>query len=207
MGHTRRSLLLLAAALAVAAGTPGIAEARTERAVFAGGCFWGMQAVFERLRGVTSAVAGYSGGTAPHPTYELVETGTSGYAESVEVRYDPARISYAQLLDVFFTVAHDPTQRDRQGPDVGPQYRSAIFYAGEEQRRTAERAIRALAARHAFAAPIVTQVTPLRGFVAAEAYHQRYYDLHPDEPYIVINDVPKVRALERRFPKLISARS
>ena len=204
---TSRSAFLAASAatVAVLAARARPAAAATDRAVLAGGCFWGMEAVFERLRGVTSVVAGYAGGTDPHPTYELVGTGTSGYAESVEVRFDPARIAYERLLDVFFTVAHDPTQRDRQGPDVGPQYRSAIFYASAEQRAAAERAVRALAARRAFGgAPIVTEIVPLRGFVAAEAYHQHYYDRHPDDPYIVVNDVPKVAALRRRYPQLVA---
>jgi peptide-methionine (S)-S-oxide reductase len=182
------------------------AEARTERAVLAGGCFWGMEAVFERLRGVTNVVAGYSGGAPADARYEVVETGTTGHAESVEITFDPAKISYEQLLTVFFTVAHDPTQRDRQGPDVGTQYRSAIFYADASQQRTAQRVIATLGARRLFTGPIVTQLVPLRGFSPAEAYHQHYYDRHPDDPYIVINDVPKVHALEVRYPQLVAHR-
>jgi peptide-methionine (S)-S-oxide reductase len=201
LARSLAALIAAAALLGVTAPVPG-AAAQTERAVFAGGCFWGMEAVFERLRGVTNVVAGYSGGSLPHPSYEQVETGTTGYAESIEVTYDPAVISYRQLLDVYFGVAHDPTQRDRQGPDVGPQYRSAIFYLNDAQRRAALDAIARLTAQHAFSAPIVTQVVAYRSFAPAEAYHQHYFDQHPDSPYIVANDVPKVQALHARFPQL-----
>ena len=197
---TRAAFLL--GAMALVAGVPRPAAAATARAVFAGGCFWGVSAVFERVRGVTNVVSGFAGGAAGTAHYETVSTGTTGHAESVEVTFDPARVSYQQLLDVFFTVAHDPTQLDRQGPDEGTQYRSAIFYVDDAQRRAAQAEIAKLTAAHAFRAPIVTQVVPLRGFYAAEAYHQHYFDRHPDEPYIVINDAPKVKALREKFPQL-----
>ncbi len=204
---TRRLAIRFAAAFAallLVNTVPAPAGAATGRAVFAGGCFWGMEAVFERLRGVNSVVSGFSGGSALTAHYDLVSTGTTGHAESVEVNYDPARISYEQLLQVFFTVAHDPTELNRQGPDEGTQYRSAIFFADEAQRRAAQAAIARLTAAHAFASPIVTQVVPLHGFYAAEAYHQHYFDHHPDQPYIVINDAPKVRALREKFPRLVN---
>lgn len=200
-----RSLLAVLAALTLIAGLPRpAAAAQTETAVLAGGCFWGMEAVFERLRGVKNVVAGFSGGAAPTAHYELVGTGMTGHAESVEITYDPSQISYAQLLDVYFTVAHDPTELNRQGPDEGTQYRSAIFFATPAQERVARAAIARLTASHRFSAPIVTQVVPLRGFYAAEAYHQHYYDRHPDAPYIVYNDVPKVKALHDKFPQLVA---
>jgi len=171
-------------------------------AVFAGGCFWGVQAVFEHVKGVTSATSGYSGGTLRSPSYEDVSSGTTGYAESVRVVYDPAVVSYGELLRVFFSVVHDPTQLDRQGPDVGTQYRSAIFYRDGEQRRTALAYIAQLTKANTFPRPIVTQVVPFRAFHAAEAYHQDYALRHPDNPYIVINDAPKVTNLRKEFPAL-----
>jgi len=172
-------------------------------AVLAGGCFWGMEDVFENLKGVSNVVAGFSGGSAATAQYETVSTGTTGHAESVEITYDPKRISYGQLLAVFFTVAHDPTELNRQGPDSGTQYRSAVFYADEDQRRQAQAYVRQLTAQKRFPDPIVTQIVPLRGFYAAEAYHQHFAQLHPDYPYIVINDAPKVVALRERFPGLV----
>jgi len=178
------------------------ASAQTQTAVFAGGCFWGVEAVFEHVSGVQEAVSGYAGGKVVDPSYIRVSTGTTGHAESVKVTYDPAQVSYRQLLEVFFAVAHDPTQLNRQGPDRGTQYRSAIFYANEEQQRDARQYIGELEAKHAFRRPIVTQVEPLKAFYPAEAYHQRYLDQHPDEPYIVINDLPKLEALKRAFPNL-----
>ncbi|MBV9440697.1 MAG: peptide-methionine (S)-S-oxide reductase MsrA [Candidatus Eremiobacteraeota bacterium] len=210
----RRSLVLAAAlawlaAIPVppAAAAPSAAPRATRLAVFAGGCFWGMEAVFESLRGVTNVVSGFAGGSALTAHYAVVSTGTTGHAESVAVTYDPRRISYAQLLDVYFRVAHDPTQRDRQGPDEGTQYRSAIFYTDAEQKRLAEAAIRSLTAAHTFSAPIVTEVVPLHGFYAAEDYHQHYLAHHPDEPYIVANDLPKLRALRARYPALVATNS
>jgi peptide-methionine (S)-S-oxide reductase len=176
--------------------------AKTETAVFAGGCFWGIQAVFEHTKGVTSAVSGYSGGWIDKPDYDMVSSGTTGHAESVEVTFDPARISYGQLLKIFFSVAHDPTQLNRQGPDVGTQYRSALFYMSDDQKKTAEAYIDQLNKAHVFSKPIVTQVVAYKAFFPAEAYHQDYAEKHPSEPYIVINDAPKVANLHKQFPDL-----
>jgi len=178
--------------------------AATETAVFAGGCFWGIQSVFQHVKGVVTATSGYSGGTVSKPGYEEVSTGGTGHAESVRVVFDPSQVSYAQLLEVFFSVAHDPTQLNRQGPDVGTQYRSALFYQSPEQKKTAEAYIDQLNKSHAFARAIVTQVTAFKDFYIAEAYHQNYAETHPRDPYIVINDAPKVVNLQRQFPKLYS---
>ncbi|HVB98019.1 MAG TPA: peptide-methionine (S)-S-oxide reductase MsrA [Candidatus Dormibacteraeota bacterium] len=178
------------------------AAAGRETAVFAGGCFWGIQAVFERVKGVIRTEAGYSGGTAETATYDQVVTETTGHAESVGVVFDPSRITYGQLLRVFFSVAHDPTELNRQGPDVGPSYRSAIFYASGEQKRIATAYIAQLDAEKAFAKPIVTEVTPLQAFYRAEEYHQDYALKNPGNPYILICDLPKVHALEQQFPAL-----
>ena len=186
-----------------AAGAVRPAGAAQERVVLAGGCFWGMEGVFERLKGVDSVVSGYAGGNRLTAHYEMVSTGMTGHAESVEITYDPAKISFGQLLRVYFFVAHDPTQLNRQGPDEGTQYRSAIFYTTQAQRQLAEATIRTLDARHAFGAKIVTQVVPLRAFFAAEAYHQHYLTTHPDEPYIVYNDLPKIAHLRKAFPQLV----
>ena len=171
-------------------------------AVFAGGCFWGTQAVFERVKGVVETTAGYSGGTAATAHYSDVTTETTGHAESVRVVYDPAKITYGQLLRIFFSVAHDPTQLNRQGNDVGPSYRSVIFYADEEQHRIAEAYIKQLDAAHVFARPIVTQVVPLKAFYAGEDYHQDYALKNPDNPYIEVCDRPKIAALKQQFPEL-----
>jgi len=176
--------------------------ASTDTAVFAGGCFWGVEAVFDHLAGVATAVSGYAGGSLRSPSYEQVSTGTTGHAESVWVIYDPSRISYDQLLQVFFTVAHDPTQLNRQGPDVGTQYRSAIFYRNDAQRDAAERYIAKLRAAKVYRDQIVTEVSPLAAFNRAEDYHQDYLVHHPHQPYIVINDMPKLEALRRQFPDL-----
>ena len=173
-----------------------------DTAVFAGGCFWGIEAVFEHIKGVRSAVSGYAGGTTASPNYEDVSTGTTGHAESVRVVYDPAVVSYGQLLQVFFSVAHDPTQLNRQGPDHGTQYRSAIFYRTPEQQQAAEGYVRQLTAAKAYAKPIVTQIVPLTAFYPAEDYHQDYMAHHPDQPYIVYNDAPKVAHLKQQFPQL-----
>jgi len=174
-------------------------SAPLDTAVFAGGCFWGIEGVFEHLKGVSSATAGYAGGTTVSPFYEDVSSGTTGHAESVQIVYDPARISYAQLLQVFFSVAHDPTELNRQGPDVGAQYRSAIFYRNTAQQKAATDYIADLTARKAYSHPIVTQVVPLKAFYMAEGYHQHYMTLHPDQPYIVYNDAPKVAQLKQKF--------
>jgi peptide-methionine (S)-S-oxide reductase len=180
----------------------GPGKAKTETAVFAGGCFWGIQAVFEHIKGVTSAVSGYSGGSVAKPGYELVSTGTTGHAESVRVTFDPTQVSYGQLLKVFFSVAHDPTELNRQGPDVGTQYRSSIFYMTPEQKQMAEAYIDQLTKAHVFSRPIVTQVVAFKAFYPAEAYHQDYAEKNPDDPYIVINDAPKVVNLHKQFPDL-----
>jgi peptide-methionine (S)-S-oxide reductase len=177
------------------ASTPGQATA-----VFAGGCFWGVDAVFKHVKGVTNVVSGYSGGSAATAKYMIVGTGATGHAESVQVTYDPSKVSYAELLKVFFSVAHDPTQLNRQGPDVGSQYRSAIFYANAQQKELAERYIAQLDAAKAFARPIVTQVVALDKFYPAEDYHQNYLALHPEQPYIVYNDLPKLAELKKEFP-------
>ncbi len=179
------------------AGQPG-----RETAVFAGGCFWGVQSVFERVRGVLSTTAGYSGGSEKTATYRQVGTETTGHAESVQVVYDPSRITYGQLLRIFFSVAHDPTQLNRQGPDVGTSYRSAIFYANEEQKRLAQAYIAQLDGQKVFPKPIVTEVTPLKGFYRAEDYHQDYAYYNPGNPYIQVCDRPKIDALRKQFPEL-----
>jgi peptide-methionine (S)-S-oxide reductase len=173
-----------------------------QTAVFAGGCFWGTQSVFERVKGVVDTTAGYSGGSAFNATYDRVNTESTGHAESVKVVYDPSKITYGQLLRVFFSVAHDPTQLNRQGPDVGSSYRSVIFYANDEQRKISQAYIAQLDAAHVFGAPIVTQVVPLKGFYDAEAYHQDYALHNPDNPYILVCDRPKIEALKAEFPEL-----
>ncbi len=185
---------------------PAGSEGPHATAVLAGGCFWGVEGVFERLRGVSNVVAGFSGGKASTAHYEIVSSGTTGHAESVKITYDPAQISYGRLLQVFFSVAHDPTELDRQGPDEGTQYRSAIFYSSEEQKRVAEAYIAQLDAAHIFGHRIVTQVAPLTGFYAAEAYHQHFLDRNPDNPYIATVDMPKIEALKREFPELLKKR-
>jgi peptide-methionine (S)-S-oxide reductase len=171
-------------------------------AVVAGGCFWGIQAVFQHVKGVTRAISGYSGGSATTAKYEIVGSGRTGHAESVEITYDPSQISYGQLLKIFFTVAHDPTQLNRQGPDTGPQYRSAIFYKSEEQQRIAQAYIAQLDQAKSFSRLIVTEITPLKAFYGAEAYHQNYASRHPSDPYIFINDAPKVAHLKQQFPQM-----
>jgi peptide-methionine (S)-S-oxide reductase len=173
-----------------------------QSAVVAGGCFWGIQAVFQHVKGVISAVSGYAGGSAQTADYEKVCGGNTGHAESVKVTYDPAQISYGQILRIFFSVAHDPTELNRQGPDSGTQYRSAIFYDGEEQKRVAEAYIAQLNRASVFPRRIVTQVTPLEAFYPAENYHQNYAANHPSQPYIMFNDAPKVLALRKLFPEL-----
>jgi peptide-methionine (S)-S-oxide reductase len=180
--------------------------ARQDTAVFAGGCFWGIEAVFEHLKGVTSAVSGYAGGTVASPSYEQVSSGTTGHAESVQVMYDPSQISYTQLLEVFFKVAHDPTQLNRQGPDVGTQYRSAIFYRNPAQKQAATAYVAELIRTKAYSRPIVTMIAPFSAFYPAEAYHQGYMALHPTQPYIVYNDAPKLVRLQQDFPALFQTR-
>jgi peptide-methionine (S)-S-oxide reductase len=174
----------------------------SEKAVLAGGCFWGLQAVFQHVKGVTHVTAGYSGGSADTASYETVSTGTTGHAESVEVTYDPAQVTYGQLLKVYFEVAHDPTELNRQDPDEGTQYRSSVFFAEPEQEKIAHAYIAQLDAAKVFPKPIVTEVVPLKAFFAAEGYHQDYARLHPDQPYIAIYDLPKVAALQNELPGL-----
>ena len=218
MTFPRLSSALSGAALALAACSP--ADARTlpdpapqpvptvasaatlDTAVFAGGCFWGIEAVFRHVRGVTSSVSGYAGGRPANPSYEDVSSGATGHAESVRVIYDPVVVSYGTLLKVFFSVAHDPTQLNRQGPDYGTQYRSAIFYRGDAQATAARAYIAQLSAAKAFSSKIVTEVTALANFFAAEDYHQNYLALHPTQPYIVYNDLPKLDALKREFASI-----
>ncbi len=176
-----------------------ITGATEDTAVFAGGCFWGVEAVFDHVKGVKRAISGYAGGEVADPSYEQVSTGDTGHAESVEVIYDPSQVSYGKLLQIFFSVAHDPTQLNRQGPDHGTQYRSAIFYNNAQQQQVAESYIKQLTAAKTFSRPIVTQVAKLRAFYPAEQYHQNYLAQHPNQLYIVINDKPKVEALKKQF--------
>lgn len=203
----RKFALTLLAACAVAMFAPGPASAAAPRetAVFAGGCFWGVEAVFEHLRGVTRAVAGYSGGAKETAHYEIVSTGTTGHAESVQVTFDPSVISYRTLLRVFFGVAHDPTELNRQGPDEGTQYRSAIFYANDEQKHDAQAYIADLTQRKVYRQPIVTQVVPLRAFYPAEDYHQHFVDKNPGNPYVATFDLPKLAELRSKFPQLVAS--
>ena len=198
------ALALLVAPSVVAPRALSAEKPKTETVVFAGGCFWGIQSVFQHTKGVVVATSGYSGGTVDRPTYDAVSTGRTGHAESVRVTFDPSQVSYGQLMQIFFSVAHDPTLLNRQGPDVGTQYRSAIFYTTDEQKRATEAYIDQLNKAHTFARPIVTQVAQLAAFWPAEAYHQNYADLHPHAPYIAINDAPKVANLRRQFPELYS---
>ena len=191
----------------IAFGAVGLAPVRSaapsERVVLAGGCFWGMQLIFESLKGTDGVVAGYSGGSADTAQYETVSSGTTGHAESVEITYDPSKISFKELLDVYFLVAHDPTQLNRQGPDEGTQYRSEIFYTTPQQRDEALAAIAHLERSHVYTSKIVTLVAPLRGFYPAEAYHQDFAVHNPDNPYIVVNDLPKLHKLRQMYPQLV----
>jgi peptide-methionine (S)-S-oxide reductase len=191
---------------APAVDAPKAATRGQATAVFAGGCFWGVEAVFKHVNGVSSSTSGYSGGSASTAKYPLVGSGMTGHAESVEVKYDPSQVTYGQLLLVFFAVAHDPTQLNRQGPDWGSQYRSAIFFTSPEQEKIARAYIAQLDAAKTFPKPIVTEVAPLKAFYAAESYHQDYLALHPNDPYIVINDLPKLAALKSELPALYKAK-
>jgi peptide-methionine (S)-S-oxide reductase len=181
---------------------PLAASSGQETAVVAGGCFWGIQAVFQHVKGVVSATSGYSGGSAKTAEYEIVSTGTTNHAESVKIVYDPSKITYGQLLQVFLSVAHDPTQLNRQDPDEGTQYRSVIFYGNDEQKKIADDYIAQLEQAKVFSHKIVTQVVPLKGFYPAEGYHQNYAALHPDNPYIARFDLPKVANLQQMYPQL-----
>lgn len=181
------------------------AIAAEQKAVFAGGCFWGVEAVFEHVKGVIGVRSGYAGGTKGTANYEDVSSGRTKHAESVEIRFDPAKVSYEQLLNVFFVVAHDPTELNRQGPDVGPQYRSAIFYTDQKQKRSATAFMVAVNASKALDKPIVTHVVPFVEFFEAEEHHQNYMKQNPDDPYIVLNDLPKLKDLKQKFPGLYRA--
>ncbi len=184
-----------------------LAAAKSEQtAVVSGGCFWGIQAVFQHVKGVVNATSGYAGGSAKTAAYEIVSTGETGHAESVKITYDPSQITYGQLLRVFFSVAHDPTQLNRQGPDEGTQYRSSIFYGNDEQKRIAEAYIAQLEKARVFPGTIVTKVVPLEGFYPAEGYHQNYAANHPHDPYIVYNDAPKVAHLREQLPDLYTGK-
>ncbi len=182
------------------------ASSTQQTAVIAGGCFWGIQAVFQHVKGVVSATSGYAGGSVKNPDYEMVSTGETGHAESVQIVYDPSQITYGELLRVFFSVAHDPTELNRQGPDEGTQYRSSIFYVNNEQKRIAEAYIAQLDQAKVFSRPIVTKVVPLQAFYPAEAYHQNYATLHPNQPYILFNDAPKVEHLKQQFPQIYTGK-
>jgi peptide-methionine (S)-S-oxide reductase len=192
---------------AVALPAPAVDMARDAKpgkqtVVFAGGCFWGVQAVFQHVKGVADATSGYAGGAADTAKYDLVSTGDTGHAESVRVTFDPAQVSFGQLLRVFFSVAHDPTELNRQGPDTGTQYRSALFFTDPAQKRVADAYVAQLDRARSFHGRIVTEVAPLKAFYPAEAYHQNYATNHPNNPYIVINDAPKVEHLRQMFPEL-----
>jgi peptide-methionine (S)-S-oxide reductase len=219
---TRLALVLFATLLATAAcnakanpaavvpapmqDAPRATASGQQTAVLSGGCFWGVQAVFQHVKGVITATSGYAGGAAKTAEYEIVSTGETGHAESVQIVYDPSQITYGELLRVFFSVAHDPTQLNRQGPDQGTQYRSSIFYSNEDQKRIAETYIAQLDQAKIFSRPIVTKVVPLQAFYPAEAYHQNYAALHPNQPYIVFNDAPKVEHLRQEFPDLYTGK-
>jgi peptide-methionine (S)-S-oxide reductase len=197
---------LHAAERAVAVPAPALdnpqAPGPLQTAVLAGGCFWGTQGVFEHVKGVRKVLAGYSGGASSTASYETVSTGTTGHAESIQIVFDPAQVSYGEILRVFFSVAHDPTELNRQGPDEGTQYRSSIFYADPTQQKIAGAYIEQLQQAHVFARPVVTRVDPLKGFYPAEGYHQDYLVRNPQEPYIVYNDLPKIANLKQVFPDL-----
>jgi len=204
--NAKASPMPAAAVPAPVEDAPLATAAGRQTAVLSGGCFWGVQAVFQHVKGVISATSGYSGGSAKTAEYEIVSTGETGHAESVQVVYDPSQITYGELLRVFFSVAHDPTELNRQGPDEGTQYRSSIFYSSDEQKHIAENYIAQLDKANIFRHPIVTQVVPLKAFYPAEAYHQNYAALHPNQPYIFYNDAPKVEHLREQFPDLYTGK-
>ena len=207
------TLLIVLASSVSWAGTnavfpdPAVDAPKTEAkgkatAVLAGGCFWGVEGVFEHVKGVSNVVSGFAGGEKKTAHYEAVSDGNTGHAESVQITYDPSQVSYGELLKIYFAVAHDPTELNRQGPDTGTQYRSAIFYVNDEQKKIADAYIKQLDEAKVFPRPIVTQVVPLKGFYPAESYHQHYMQMHPDEPYIMYNDLPKLAALKKQFPQM-----
>lgn len=184
---------------------PRASTAGTQTAVFAGGCFWGVEAVFRHMNGVQSAISGYAGGRTKNPTYNDVSSGMTGHAESVEVKFDPSKVTYGELLRVFMSVAHDPTELNRQGPDVGTQYRSAIYFVNDEQKKVAQAYVAQLDGARAYPKKIVTELAPLTVFYPAEAYHQDYLARHPTQPYIVYNDLPKLEALKKEYPAMVRA--
>jgi peptide-methionine (S)-S-oxide reductase len=188
---------------APAVDAPRASAPGAQTAVFAGGCFWGVEAVYRHVKGVQSAVSGYAGGRTKNPTYMEVGTGMTGHAEAVEVVFDPSQVTYGELLRVFMSVAHDPTELNRQGPDVGTQYRSAIYFVNDEQKKIAQAYVAQLDGAKAFPRKIVTELAPLTVFYPAEAYHQDYLARHPTQPYIVYNDLPKLEALKKEFPSLV----
>jgi len=196
------ALLLQDGALAAQPSAPPASSNSLQTAVLSGGCFWGTQGVFEHVKGVRQVLAGYSGGAKATAHYEMVGTGTTGHAESIQITFDPAVVSYADILQVFFSVAHDPTELNRQGPDTGTQYRSEIFFADESQQKTAQAYIAQLEQAHVFRHPIVTRVDPLKGFYPAEGYHQDFLVRNPTYPYIVYNDLPKIANLKRELPQI-----
>jgi peptide-methionine (S)-S-oxide reductase len=200
LGRAETARMVPPPAVDASAGAAG-----TETAVLAGGCFWGVQGVFQHVEGVTSAVSGYAGGAADAATYQRVSSSATGHAESVQVTFDPKKISYGKILQIYFSVAHDPTELNRQGPDVGSQYRSTIFPADAEQARVAQAYVAQLNQSRTFSAPVVTTIEPGKQFYPAEAYHQDYLTLHPNQPYIAINDLPKIGELKRLFPNLYRA--
>jgi peptide-methionine (S)-S-oxide reductase len=200
---------LIASFALAAANLPGPAvdenrsEKKSETVVLAGGCFWGVQAVFDAVKGVSNATSGYAGGSKANAHYEIVSTGTTGHAESVQITFDPSQVSFGQLLKIYFSVAHDPTELNRQGPDQGTQYRSEIFYTSDEQKRIAEAYIQQLTDAKVFRGRIVTKVAPLQAFYAAEDYHQNYVARNPHQPYVAYNDLPKLTNLRAEFPELL----
>jgi len=197
------SLILGAASLPGPSVDENRSDKKTETVVLAGGCFWGVEAVYDAVKGVSDAVAGYAGGNQSTAHYEIVSTGTTGHAESVQITFDPSQVSFGQLLKIYFSVVHDPTELNRQGPDEGTQYRSEIFYTTEEQKRIAEAYIQQLSAAKVFRRPIVTKVAPLHAFYRAEDYHQHYVAHNPHQPYVAYNDLPKLTNLRAEFPELL----
>jgi len=196
------SFTLCAASLPGPAVDENRSAKKSESVVLAGGCFWGVQAVFSEIKGVTSAISGYAGGSKANAHYEIVSTGTTGHAESVQVTFDPSQVTFGQLLKIYFSVAHDPTELNRQGPDTGTQYRSEIFYTSDEQKHIAEAYIQQLTAAKVFHGPIVTKVAPLQAFYPAEDYHQNYVAHNPHQPYVAYNDLPKLTNLKAEFPEM-----
>jgi peptide-methionine (S)-S-oxide reductase len=197
------SFMLGAATLPSPAVDENTSEKKPETAVFAGGCFWGVEAVFDAVKGVSQAVSGYAGGSKTTASYEIVSTGATGHAESVQITYDPSQISFGQLLRIYFSIAHNPTELNRQGPDEGTQYRSEIFYTSEEQKRIAEAYIQQLTAAKSLRRPIVTKVSPLQGFYRAEEYHQDFVAKNPRQGYVVYNDLPKLSKLRKEMPEIV----